>query len=116
MPATSVGLRPTWSLGVEVRFERVELGLPEPSELRDPGVDRCETLPRERVDSVTTSLANPDEPGLAQDPEMTGHAGLAHGRERSTEFTRGPVVAGEEVEHLTPSRVRQSAERVHCCA
>ena len=61
---------------------------------------------------MASYLANTHEAHLAQDPQMSGDTGLTDMWEGPTELARRPFLAGEQVEQLPPSGVRQRSEDV----
>jgi hypothetical protein len=59
-------------------LERVQVGGPEPAELREPVVQLLQSLGLQSVEAALRVHGRVDEPSLAQHPQVLGDSGLWH--------------------------------------
>src|SRR5690606_5149847 len=96
---------------VEVTLESVEMGRPECSVRREPGVELAQRSWLDPVDALLRRRTARDETRLPQHLQMFGERGLAH-PERLHQRPDAVLAPPEQVEDPAPGRLGEHCERV----
>ena len=91
--------------GIQERLQGVELCFPKPAELGDPGIDRGQAFPVERIHSMTILFSHPHETRFPKNSEVPRQPWLADGGEGTPQLPRGTFVSRKQVEDLTSRRI-----------
>jgi len=91
----------------------VEPALPEHAVLREPLVHLDQRLRTEAVDPTLRFPAYLDQSGLAQHPQMPGHARTGD-RDRLGQLSRARRMIAQDLQNRSPALVRQRVQhRIH---